>query len=115
MMNPDTTTQQRTSNPTSAYKVQEIATASPEKCILHLYDVAIQSCAQKKDEKARQALTMLIDGLNFDNGGDLASGLFMLYDYCLRMVHRKKYDIPQKVLQGLRESWQKALANGIAA
>ena len=115
MMNPETSTQQRPSSPTNAYKVQEIAMSSPEKCILHLYDVAIQSCALEQDERARQALTMLIDGLNFDDGGDVATKLFMLYDYCLRLVHKKKFDVPRKVLQGLRETWQKALTNEIAA
>lgn len=115
MMNPELTTQQHPSSPTSAYKLQEIAMSSPQKCILHLYDVAIQSCALKQDDRARQALTMLIDGLNFDEGGDVASRLFMLYDYCLRMVHKSEYDVPVKVLQGLRETWQKALAKEIAA
>ena len=115
MMNPEITTQQHSSTPTSAYKVQEIAMSSPQKCILHLYDAAIQSCALQQDDRARQALAILIDGLNFDEGGDVASRLFMLYDYCLRMIHRSEYEVPKKVLQGLRETWHKALANEIAA
>lgn len=89
--------------------------STPEKCILHLYDAAIQSCAMAQEERAGRALAMLIDGLDFQAGGDIATGLFELYEYCIRLVHRRQFEGPAKILKGLREAWQKALAAQRAA
>jgi flagellar secretion chaperone FliS len=93
----------------SSYKQQEILMASPEKCILYLYDHAIQSCANQQAEQARKSLTALIDALDFKAGGELAVKLFSLYEYCLRLVHQNKFDDPVTILRGLREAWQQAM------
>ena len=95
----------------AAYKTQEIQGASPEKCVLFLYDAAIQGCARNQQEKTRRALTTLMDALDFETGGELAVGLFRLYEYCLKMVHRSQYDSPMQILKGLRETWHHVMRN----
>jgi flagellar secretion chaperone FliS len=99
----------RTTQYVNSYKEQEIMMASPEKCILHLYNIAIQGCANQQNEQARKAVVTLMDALNFKTGGELAGRLFGLYEYCLRMIHQKKYEEPITVLSGLREAWQQAI------
>ena len=105
----------QTMNTAAAYKEQEIGTASPGKCVLYLYDAAIQGCAQNQQDRARRALTTLMDSLNFESGGEIANQLFGLYDYCLRMVHQSRFDSSLKILQGLRETWQSVIAQDVAA
>jgi len=95
-------------------KEQDIAMSSSERCVLQLYDVAIQSCAAGHQDKASKALATLIDELNFDEGGEIATGLFRLYDYCLRMVHKQRFDISQSILKGLRDTWQTGLSDQTA-
>ena len=99
----------------NTYKEQEIGTASPEKCVLHLYDAAIQSCAVGQQERAGRAVAALIDALDFEVGGEVAGGLFRLYEYCLRNIHEKKYDDSQKILKELRDTWQMAIVQHHAA
>lgn len=99
----------------NAYKEQEVATSSPEKCVLHLYDAVIQGCAVGHRERAGKALAALIDALDFEAGGEVATGLFRLYEYCLRMVHEKQFESPKKIMKGLRDTWQTALTQHFAA
>ena len=100
----------------NSYKEQEILMASPEKCVLHLYDFAIQGCANQQSEQASKALAMLIDALNYKAGGELATGLFRLYEFCLRKVHQRDFDTPQTILRDLRGTWHQAMtAKNMAA
>jgi len=94
----------------NTYKVQEISTSSPEKLILHLYDYAIKGCALKDESQASAGLRELIDALNFDDGGEIAVGLFLLYEYALRSVKQSAYDTPLRILRELRETWHTAMA-----
>ena len=112
---PETATKTYSTNCVSAYKEQEITMSTTEKCILHLYDAAIQGCVMNQEERVGKALAMLIDGLNFHSGGEIATRLFGLYEYCLRLVHRQEFESPATILKGLREVWQKALSTQVAA
>jgi len=93
----------------STYKVQEISASSPEKLILHLYDYAIKGCALKNESQASAGLRELIDALNFDGGGEVAVGLFRLYEYAMRSVKQSAYDTPLRILRELRETWHTAM------
>jgi flagellar secretion chaperone FliS len=99
----------RTNQFVNSYKEQEIMMASPEKCILHLYDIAIQGCVNQQNDQARKAVATLMDALDFKAGGELALRLFGLYEFSLRMIHQKNYEAPKTILLGLREAWQQAL------
>ena len=99
----------------SGYKKQEILMSTPEQCVLHTYDIAIQSCARKESLKAGRAVAALVDALNFDTDSDLASQLFRLYQYCINLIHRQEFENPIKILKELRETWQKVMANQAAA
>lgn len=106
---PETAVRSYTTKNLNAYKEQEIVLSSPEKCVLHLYDLAIQGCLIGHQEKTRKALKTLIDALNFEAGGEIAMRLFGLYEYCLRLVHEEHYELPKTILQGLRDTWQKLM------
>ena len=114
-MTPELSTGQYSNHHVNIYKEHEINMSSPEKCVLHLYDAAIQSCVMGQEERAGRALAMLIDGLDFKMGGEVANQLMGLYDYCLRLVHRQQFDHPTKILRSLREAWQSALTEKFAA
>lgn len=114
-MMPDTATRNYSNNCVSTYKEQEITMSSPEKCVLHLYDAAIQGCTRGKEDRAGRAIALLIDGLDFQAGGEVATGLFGLYEYCLRLIHRQQFEGPIKILKELRDAWQKAMSETVAA
>lgn len=108
-MMPELTYSRNKSNQMNVYKKQEIAVSSPERTILHLYDIAIQSCISEEEDRAGKAVALLIDGLNFEVGGNVASRLFRLYEYCLVSIHDKKYDEARSILKELRTTWRQAL------
>ena len=114
-MMPELSTGKYSTQSVNAYKEHEVNMSSPEKCVLHLYDAAIQSCALGQEDRAGRALAMLIDGLDFKVGGDVATQLMGLYDYCLRLIHRQQFEHPAKILRSLREVWQEAVSEQIAA
>ena len=89
--------------------------ASPEQCVLHVYDIAIQGCRKREPQKTGKALAALIDALDFEAGGDFATRLYSLYEYCIKNVYQKKFDDPLKILMDLRETWQDALNKQAAA
>ena len=93
----------------NTYKVQEINTSSPGKLVLHLYDYTIKGCVRKDASQAVAGLKELIDALNFDGGGEVAVGLFLLYEYAMRSVKESAYDPPLKILRELRATWQMAM------
>ena len=100
---------------TNSYKQQEILSATPEQCVIHLYDVAIQSCILEQGEKAAKAVAMLIDALDFNQGGEIASRLFGLYGFCIKQIHEKEFEMTLRILRELRETWSTALKSVRAA
>jgi len=100
--------------PVNAYLQQDILLSSPEKQVLHVFDIAIQGCNQKKGEKARAALVLLIDSLDFDRGKDIALGLFRLYEYCLRLIHNNEFETVRNILKEIRQTWEMAISKNAA-
>ena len=96
------------------YKLQEIAVATPGKLVLHVYDYAIQSCIRKDIDGASNALVELIDSLNFDYQ-EIASGLFRLYEYLMRLVKVGEFELPLDLLKKLRYTWNQAVISRKAA
>jgi len=98
-----------THDPSLRYKEQEILSAPAEKLVLHLYDFILRCCARNDGAGAARALSVLIDGLNF-NYPEVAEGLFRLYDYCLRQVKSQRFDETRTIITELRAAWEKATA-----
>ena len=96
------------------YKMQEIAGASQEELVLHIYDFAIQSCIRKDEEGVSKALAELIDSLNFDYQ-EISVGLFRLYEYMMRLVKSGVFEQPLDLLRKLRETWHEAITKRRAA
>ncbi|MDZ7272052.1 MAG: flagellar protein FliS [candidate division KSB1 bacterium] len=94
-------------NPLLSYREQEILAAPPEKLVLHLYDFILRCCACQDSGGAARALSVLIDGLNFDYP-EIAEGLFRLYDYCLRQVKARRFEETRTIITELRAAWEKA-------
>ncbi len=86
------------------YMKQQIQSASPEKLILIMYDLGIQSCYTKNKQKAIKVLVELIAALNFDHR-DMAVIFFDLYKYALDYIHKEKFKEPRIIFEALRDVW----------
>lgn len=113
------------------YKKNQIETATPEQVLILLYDGAIQylnkakvAIEQNNSEECSSNLTgaqriilEFMNTLDMDNGGKLAQELYRLYDYLYNTLvavnfsrEVRKLDEVLRLLQSLRETWQKAIA-----
>ena len=110
----------------TAYKNNEITTASQGKLIVMLYDGAIRFLQKAVDNmhprtydivntntiKAQDIITELLLSLDMDKGGEIASNLSSIYVYLKRRLLeanvQKSSDILEeiiKILKELREAW----------
>ena len=87
-----------------SYQQNGIATASPLKLILMVYDRAIAGCRQKKAELAGRAINELINGLNMD-AGTISWSLLAIYQYCSELVRKGDYEESLNILKDLRDTW----------
>lgn len=95
------------------YRAQQVLGANPTQLLLMLYEIAIVACEARDAQRAQAALTELIGGLNFD-AGDVAVGLFRLYEYCLWEIRRDRFPAAGGVLRSLKRAWEEALAGRAA-
>lgn len=100
---------QMTGYASAAYVAAQTQGMTQRQMLLQLYDFAIAGCLARDTRKATTALVELIAALNFDYE-DIATGLYRLYDYCLREIRAKRYEAAHKVLGDLRAAWQTAFA-----
>lgn len=91
------------------YQKQSIKTASPERLVLKLYDLAIASCRQEDRSKLRAVLVELISSLDFERGGEIAERLQALYEFCLNESAMGDLSTVQDILEGLRDAWQQGV------
>ncbi len=96
------------------YQKNEILSSSPEKLVLFLYDQTILGCKSDDERKASKAIAQLIDSLDFKYN-DIATGLFRLYEYCLRLVKDKQFKKVLSIFVDLRATWIDALQKQKAA
>ncbi|MFQ5770254.1 MAG: flagellar export chaperone FliS [bacterium] len=87
------------------YLKQQIQTASPEKLILILYDLAIKCCHTQDRQMAVKVLVELISALNFDHK-EMSLLFFDLYKYALDNIHQGKFEEPLMIFEELREVWE---------
>jgi flagellar protein FliS len=115
----------------NAYRQTQIHTASKEQLVLMLYDGVIrfseqgrQAIENKDYEKKQFALVRsqdiifeLVNGLDHERGGEIASNLARLYAYAIkRLVDANMkndttgIDETQDIFRNLREAWAGAMA-----
>lgn len=113
-------------NAYNVYRNNQVNTASKSKLLLMLYDGAIKNlrlaemAIEEKDVekvnkylgKAQDIIAEFMSTLNFDAGGDIAQGLYQLYDYCFNKLIRANIDKDiqavvevRKYMQELRDAW----------
>ena len=85
--------------------------ASPQKLLMKIYDFAIAQCKNKNLEKTNKALMTLQTALRFDDEelSEISTGLRNLYEFCQDQMRKRKYDIVEKILSELRETWLKCI------
>lgn len=87
---------------------QEIMNAPVQKLVLMVYDLIITSLQKGDMLKARAAIKELIDGLDFENGGEVARNLMSLYEYAYRLIGENRTEEATKLFEELREAWVQA-------
>jgi flagellar secretion chaperone FliS len=118
---------------TAAYKEAGVLTASPAQLVVMLYDGAgrfLRQAAAAMDEgdvarandrlqRGEAIVQELLDTLDFDQGGEVATNLRDLYLFCLRHLSESRVErSPDKVrqvirlLHELRGSWAELAAAG---
>lgn len=103
--------QYRSGSKANPYLVNEVMESSQEKLLVKLYEFAIVNCRRHDIEKTNKALDELIFGLRFDEEEleKISSGLFQLYNYCKDQMRKRNYEIVEKILVELKETWVNAL------
>jgi flagellar protein FliS len=91
------------------YQHQAIATSSPERLVVKLYDLGIAACYRDDRPKVRAVLVELMAALNHDRGGDIAGRLQAIYEYCLNESALGNLGVVAELLGGLREAWQEGV------
>ncbi|QTL96925.1 flagellar export chaperone FliS [Iocasia frigidifontis] len=117
-------------NPYQKYKNAQYETASPEQLLLMLYNGAIKFAGQartaleeknievanNKLKKTQDVINELMVSLDLDQGGEIASNLYSLYEYMNRRLIqaniRKDPKIVDEVvglLSEIKESWEEVI------
>lgn len=97
------------------YQRQAILSSSPEQLVLKLYDFGVQACLRGDRAKLRMVLVELVSSLNFEKGGELASRLYTLYEYCLTESAAGDLTVVGDILEGLRDAWREGVLTRKAA
>lgn len=97
------------------YQEQAVLSASPEQLVAKLYDLGIAACHREDRAKLRLVLVELVSGLNFEQGGDLATRLYEVYEYCLMECSAGSLEVISEILTGLRDAWRDGVLQRRAA
>jgi len=100
-------------NKVNQYLLKEILDATPEQIIIKIYDFAIVHCIKHDLHKTNKAIQELINALRFDDESarEIAVGLFRLYQFCQEQMRQENYEVVQKILTDLRDTWLEAFKN----
>lgn len=115
------------------YQAQSVSTANPAQLVLMLYDRALVAVARAchagqaparpgaletinvELQRAQDIVSELQVALDHRQGGQIASNLHLLYDFCLdRLLEANMakdvsgLESVQRTLQGLRDAWDEA-------
>ncbi len=92
----------------NAYRRQQLESMSPEQLVLVVYEQGVRACRRRDHQRARQAVELLIDGLDFEQG-DVAGGLLVLYDWAMRLLRESRFEEAGDLLYELRGTWIEAM------
>ncbi len=94
------------SNPMRLYQQQSVTSSSPQQLVVKLYDVGISACHAGDRSRLRSTLVELMSSLNFEDGGEIATRLHSLYEYCLNESATGDLDVVCDLLTNLRDVWK---------
>ena len=97
----------RNNNNPNQYLVQKIMTASPNQLVAYIYDAGATACSQKDADKARRAVQMLVNGLNFEVK-EVSITFFRVYQYLNHLINRNRFNEAKALFQDLKQTWAKA-------
>lgn len=98
-------------NPQTAlrnYRQNQIMSATPLQLVLMVYDVAIIACKRRDLAKLTRALNLLIQALDMRQG-EIALGLYRLYQYCADLARKGEFDQAAEILRELTSAWVQCL------
>ena len=94
-----------------AYQKQAILNSSPLKLVVKMYDLVIQATYREEDQRVREILSGLIQGLNFDY--EPAGQLFEIYRYCQDLSRKKRFEEIREILEPLRDTWEQVSSKSV--
>lgn len=95
------------------YRENDVLGASPVRLVGIVYDVAIKASEQGDFVKTTQALSLLRDGLDMDQG-EIAVTLFAIYQWCLDCIRKEDFGTALDSLRALRETWSELERQSVA-
>ena len=95
-------------NAQRGYRQQQVMTATPDQLILILYDMALTASNQQDGSKLNRVLAELIDSLDFSYE-DTATGFFRIYEYCMNLTRKRKFEAVTEIIKELRDTWAVAM------
>lgn len=94
----------------NTYIQKEILEANPKQLLIKTYDNAIINCQRKDIARTNRAIQELINSLRFESEPEkeISIGLLKLYLFCQDQMRNSKYEIVNKILTELRQTWLEA-------
>lgn len=90
--------------------ITELRVLSTSDRLLGLYELGIDGCAAKHVDQVTAVLQELIGALDFEYA-DIAEGFHRLYTYCLEQTREGAFDRVAFILQDLRDTLLRAIAD----
>jgi len=76
-----------------------------------MYDLVIQATYREEDQRVREILSGLIQGLNFDY--EPAGQLFEIYRYCQDLSRKRRFEEIREILEPLRDTWEQVSSKNV--
>ncbi|MCU7495307.1 MAG: flagellar protein FliS [Ignavibacteria bacterium] len=94
-------------NKANQYLAKEILEATPQQLLIKIYDFAIVNCQKHDLVRTNNAIQELINSLSFEGPDvkEISTGLLRLYKFCQDQMRSQNYEIVQKILSELRDTW----------
>jgi flagellin-specific chaperone FliS len=90
------------------YRANQVAGASPAQLVLLLYDHVIK-CMKTSDMRgASKGIVELMSSLDLDYQ-EISGRLFSLYEYCLDLVKKDRFEEAAKIMLDMRQMWAVAI------